>query len=205
MLMAIVSIPGFIVGIAFHEYAHAWMADRMGDPTPRMLGRLTLEPWVHLDPIGSILLLFFGFGWAKPVSINPYNFDHPREGILKVSLAGPVMNVIVAMAFSLLSRFATLLPQVPYLQVILNMGVIMNIGLAVFNLIPIPPLDGSKILSSLLPVSRSGVLDQLDRYGQFILILLLYSGLLSPVLGVLTAVIRTFVEFVVGAVTWFIP
>lgn len=161
ILALVLSIPGLLIAITFHEYAHAWVADRLGDDTPRREGRLTLNPLQHIDPYGMILLLVAGFGWGKPVRVNPNNFNRKvtvRQGNAIVSFAGPAMNFILAIVFSviygLLIRFAEgylITTSGHIVQVALTYTITMNIGLGVFNLIPLPPLDGSKILVALLP------------------------------------------------------
>ncbi len=157
----VLSIPGMLIAITFHEFAHAWAADKLGDDTPRRQGRLNLNPLSHLDPIGVILLLTAGFGWGKPVAINPNNFNRTvtlRKGNALVSLAGPAMNFILAIIFSvicgLLLKFggAFLITTAGgVLLSVVEYTISINIGLGVFNLVPLPPLDGSKILSAVLP------------------------------------------------------
>ena len=157
----VLTIPGILIAITFHEFAHAWMADKLGDDTPRMQGRLTLNPLKHLDPIGAILLLTAGFGWGRPVEINPNNFNRTitiRKGNALVSLAGPVMNFILAVVFSIIyglllgfagSFLSTTAGNV--ISTVIMYTISINVGLGVFNLIPLPPLDGSKILLAFLP------------------------------------------------------
>ncbi len=162
LLGLLLSIPGVLIAITFHEYAHALAAVKLGDETPRMQGRLSLNPLSHLDPIGIVMLIFAYIGWGKPVQINPRNFKgrvstSAAEAI--VSVAGPLMNFILALVFSII--FAALVSFVPTIwtmangivaTVILDI-IIINIGLGVFNLIPLPPLDGSKILAHFLPIN----------------------------------------------------
>ncbi|MBR3324954.1 MAG: site-2 protease family protein [Clostridia bacterium] len=155
------SIPGLLIAITFHEFAHAWVADKLGDDTPRNQGRLSLNPLAHLDPFGAILMLFAGFGWGKPVTINPSNFNRKvsiKKGNALVSLAGPAMNFILALLFSvifgLIYKFADgfILSSVgKVVMIALQYTIFMNVGLGVFNLIPLPPLDGAKILLGVLP------------------------------------------------------
>ncbi len=157
----ILSIPGFLIAITFHEFAHAWAADKLGDDTPRRQGRLTLNPLKHLDPIGSILLLTAGFGWGRPVEINSNNFNRTvsiKKGNALVSLAGPAINIILAIVFSiiygLLLAFGTnfmLTTTGSVIADVISCTIAINVGLGIFNLIPLPPLDGSKILLALLP------------------------------------------------------
>jgi Zn-dependent protease len=157
-----------IIAITIHEFAHALIADRLGDPTPRSLGRLSLNPLKHLDPIGTLMIIVARFGWGKPVPIDPYNFHSPRRDELLVSLAGPGSNLFLAGVAGTLNLF---LP--PAFTPIFYTFALINISLALFNLLPFPPLDGSKIILNLLPVESSiDWSESLDRYGQLILILL---------------------------------
>lgn len=160
-LNLILSVPAILIAITFHEYAHAFAADKLGDDTPRREGRLTLNPLAHLDPVGSILLLFAGFGWGKPVRINAINFNRKvsiKKGNAIVAIAGPAMNFILAIVFSIVYGLLIahakgfLLTQVgSIVGTIISCTIFMNVGLGVFNLIPLPPLDGSKILTAFLP------------------------------------------------------
>lgn len=168
----------FFLGIALlvaaplHELAHAYTADRLGDPTPRRSGRLTLNPLAHLDPLGTILLLVAGFGWAKPVPIDPGYFPDWRRGIILVSAAGPLANVILAFLFGLPFKLGVVLPLL--VGHLLATLVLVNAILAVFNLIPVPPLDGSKILIGLLPPHLSLAYARLQNYGVLILFALIW-------------------------------
>lgn len=167
--------------IVLHEYAHAATSSYLGDPTPRYTGRLTLNPLAHIDPIGMLMLLVFHFGWAKPVQINPSYYRDWRRGTLLVSLAGPVMNFSVAFIALLVIR---LVGPDPWggLGKVLSWAVWFNIYLGVFNLIPVPPLDGSKVLRSLLPPASAAWYGQLEGFGWLILILLLMSGAVGRIL-----------------------
>lgn len=161
LLNLILTIPGMLVAITFHEFAHAWIADKLGDDTPRRQGRLSLNPLAHLDPFGVILMLTAGFGWGKPVEINPYNFYRKisiKKGNALVSVAGPLMNFALSIIFSIIvglliafsgSFLYTTTGEV--LLQILESAIFMNVGLGVFNLIPLYPLDGYKILLFFLP------------------------------------------------------
>lgn len=184
-----------LLGIAFpvHELAHALAARQLGDDTAERQGRITLNPLAHLDPIGALLVATFGFGWAKPVPVVPYYLrPDPRSGMALVALAGPASNLAMAAAFALLARLLRL-PIIPeegaisfVRLVLLNVclqSVYINLILALFNLIPIPPLDGSRVLEVVWPEGADAVLTQLQQYGFLILILLSVSG----VLGVLIA------------------
>lgn len=183
----------FILVIAFtiHEFAHAWTADRFGDDTPRRAGRLTLNPLVHLDPIGSLLLLVAGFGWAKPVPINPYALQsHSRSAVMWVSLAGPLSNlsmaIIAAIPFQLgLVSTAQLFGAsggiLPTPAEFLTEFIFINIVLFIFNLFPIAPLDGDKVADYFLPYRWSRALDTIRPYGPLILIAVVFVG---PTLGV---------------------
>lgn len=167
-------IIGLVIAITIHEYAHALAADKLGDPTPRANGRLTLNPLRHLDPLGTIILIFANFGWGKPVPIDPYNFRQPRRDEIIVSLAGPISNFILAI---ILSKLAIFVPLFYYFAVI-------NLYLGIFNLLPIPPLDGSKIFLNILPIEKAVAWEQaFDRYGFILLFILVYSGLIGRIIG----------------------
>ena len=178
-------IPALLFAISIHEYAHAQCADSMGDPTARYMGRLTFNPMAHLDPIGAILLVVAGFGWAKGVPINVNNFRNRREGILKVSFAGPAANLflcfLVALMMALLGRMGMLSDG---LYKFLFWMQLYNVWFAFFNLIPVPPLDGSRILSELLPAKQSWQFNEIvDRYGFYILIALVFTGITSMIIN----------------------
>lgn len=171
-------LPALLIALTFHEFAHAWAANRLGDPTPRLQGRLTLNPIAHIDPIGFLMLLFFRFGWAKPVQVNPFNFDNREKGYALVSLAGPVMNLLLGFVATLLYVFLILRGGITPLTSLMEYLFIYNVYFALFNLIPIPPLDGSKLLFFFLP--RGTVyryLDTIGQYGFIILILLVSTGI----------------------------
>ena len=162
ILNLILILPGLLIAITFHEFAHAYAAVKLGDDTPRRQGRLSLNPLSHLDPIGSVLLLFAGFGWGKPVEINPRNFDRKysmAKGEAIVSVAGPLMNFVLAFLFAIIYFFILRFAQVwllttqigQIIEIIIISTISVNIGLGVFNLLPFPPLDGSKIFISFMP------------------------------------------------------
>lgn len=188
-LTILLALPGILIGLTFHEFAHAWMANRLGDPTAKMMGRLTLNPLKHLNLIGTLAIIFFRFGWAKPVPINPDNFMDRRKGMILVSVAGPASNLILAIAFAVISRLLSLIPPDPYaimsyIMAILVFAVFYNLILAFFNIIPIPPLDGSQILFSLLPLRYTNALLWLQRYGFIILLVLIFTRVLWYIIGV---------------------
>jgi len=183
----ILSVP-LLYSIIIHELAHGWVAFRMGDMTAKWMGRLTLNPLRHLDPIGTLMLFIFGFGWAKPVPVNIGNMRNQRLGLVLTSAAGITANFIVAFLSILLLRLLQPDPAGTVATVLQVMAYI-NIILAAFNLIPIPPLDGSKILMGFLPYGVQELLARLEPFGFFIIIGLLYLGWLNPVIAFFKSVI----------------
>lgn len=196
-VLAISFVPA-LLGIILHEVAHGWMAKRCGDTTAQSLGRLTLNPIPHIDPMGlavfglTSLSGSFVFGWAKPVPVNPRYFHNPAKDMMLVALAGPMTNFLLAIAFAILLWISvTFLPfgqmrhYTAYIFALQSMqaGVIINFGLGWLNLIPIPPLDGSKILAYFLPMRMAWSYMKLERYGFIILLALLFTGILGKVLG----------------------
>jgi len=192
--LAIFAFVAFIFSVIIHEVSHGVVAERLGDPTARNAGRITLNPLKHIDPMGSILLpailLFIGspviLGWAKPVPYDPRHLQNPKTAAGKIAAAGPVSNIIIAVLFAVLIRFGAGAGLSFELIKAFGTIVILNIALAVFNLVPIPPLDGSKVLFSLLPANRIAysLMAFLDRYGIILIFaLLFYAGnLLFPVI-----------------------
>ncbi len=180
-------IPGFILGLTIHEFSHAWVADRLGDSTARRMGRLTLNPLAHLDLFGSLMLVFAGFGWAKPVPVDFGALRSPRRDMALIAVAGPVANVILAAALALALR--ALMPGGPSVPgllpegalIVFMQGIWINVILAVFNLIPVPPLDGSRIVAGLVPDSWNHGYEQFERIGP---LLLLGLVLLASITGV---------------------
>ncbi|MFZ0483483.1 MAG: site-2 protease family protein [Desulfobacterales bacterium] len=176
----LIAIP-LLYSIIFHELAHGWVAYLMGDPTAKSLGRLSLNPLKHLDPIGTIMLFIFGFGWAKPVPVNFNQLRDRHMGMILVSAAGIITNMLLAFIALFLSRLLSLAPSsMP--AVLLYYFAQINIILAAFNLIPLPPLDGSKILMGFASPNVQNFLFRIERYGFFIIIALLYLGVLDPVI-----------------------
>ncbi len=199
-------IPALLAAMTIHEYSHARAAVAMGDPTPRFLGRVTLNPIPHIDPIGMLLLFIAGFGWAKPVPINPRNFRDGRKGTFIVSLAGAGANIVLGF---LAWFFLVLLGDLNLIGVVWQKTLWQlyryNLMFAVFNLLPIPPLDGSKVLTSVLPGDLAYQYQKLEPYGNYILIaLVLIPGLLSlivtPFFRVIEFIIRGTAGLILGIV-----
>lgn len=179
---------GLVVAITIHEFSHALVADKLGDPTARSQNRLTLNPLAHLDPLGTIALLVMGFGWGKPVPFDPYNLRSPRRDSALISLAGPTSNILLAIVLSLILHF---LPLIPLVTTLFSFLIALNVMLAIFNLVPVYPLDGEKILSGLLPASTAVEYSRVMRqWGTIILIfLILPMGGSSPITALISPVI----------------
>ncbi|MCS7202240.1 MAG: site-2 protease family protein [Dictyoglomus sp.] len=173
-------LMAILFAITIHEFSHGKVAEWEGDPTPRLYGRLTLNPFAHIDLIGFLMLILFRFGWAKPVPVNFYNLRRGKKSVILVSLAGPLSNIISAFLLSILLRIDLNLPT-NLINFVIEMA-ILNLYLGIFNLIPIPPLDGSHILESLLPYSYRHYFDFLSTYGFFILIILISTGILLKII-----------------------
>jgi len=197
----ILLIPPILLALTFHEYMHGWAAYKMGDPTAKMAGRLTMNPIAHLDPIGTLMLFLVHFGWARPVPVDPRYFRNPKRDMLIVAAAGPLANMFLALLSGLLVRlfqsgYFNFLPlgvlQPVYTMVILSLQI--NLALAIFNLLPIPPLDGSKILMGLIPPRYEAHLNWLERYGSFILMAVIIIGMVTNV-SILGAFINPFVNY----------
>ena len=171
-----------VISLTVHEFAHAYTAVQLGDDTPRQLGRLTLNPLAHLDPIGSLLFIIAGFGWAKPVPVNPYNLRNgPKMGMVIVAAAGPFSNFVLAALAAIPFRM-NIVPDIggtaltPSVSEFMVQFIYLNLVLMLFNLIPIPPLDGSKILRGFAPNEWDGFLSQLERLGPILLLLVVFMG-----------------------------
>lgn len=191
----VMTIPGVIIGLAFHEFAHAWTATRFGDDTPRLQGRVTLNPLSHLDPIGTLLLFFAGFGWARPVLVNTAKLRPRVAGDVVVSLAGVIMNFLLAILFFVLATLAQagmLGFSHPVLTQTLAIAVSINVLLVALNLLPVPPLDGFHVAKYLIP--DPGLVQTLYRFGPFVLILLFLTDVadrfIRPAMSFLFDVIR---------------
>ena len=197
----IAGLPGLVIALVIHEYAHAKAADVMGDFTPRMTGRLTLNPMAHIDPIGLIMLLVVRFGWAKPVMINARNFRNWRQGELLVAVAGPVANLLVAfislLAMAVLFKLGMFSEGV---RLVLSMMVLFNINFAIFNMLPLPPLDGSKVLMVLLPGRLAYKLVSLERYSFIILIFLMMTPFLTMILIPLQRLVLSIFNLIIGVI-----
>ena len=199
-------IIAFVFALTIHEFAHAWVSDRLGDPTARLMGRLSLNPKVHLDPLGTLMILFTSFGWAKPVPFDPFNLKNPRRDTMLISLAGPVSNLLGASISAILLRLVLLIPTassmvlegvLTFLVTLLMMFVILNVNLAIFNLIPIHPLDGFKIVEGILPERESKQWASLQGLGIFMIILFVFPifGGTSPVLRFISPIITSIITF----------
>jgi Zn-dependent protease len=199
----LLSLAVLVLSLSFHEAAHAWTADRLGDPTARQLGRLTLNPLAHIDWIGTVLFpllaLYTGLpliGWAKPVPVSTRQLRHPRRDFAVVALAGPVSNLVLALAAAVLLLPLEYAPAIGPLGdspvvILLTTAIYLNVLLAVFNLIPVPPLDGGNVLAGIVPEAAAAIIDRLRPYGMLILYGLLLSGVIgSLVLPIQHAILR---------------
>ncbi|MGE5674058.1 MAG: site-2 protease family protein [Mycobacterium leprae] len=203
-----IALPGVLMALTFHEFAHAWVATRFGDDTPRLQGRLTLNPIAHLDIIGTLLLLIGGFGWAKPVQTNPSRLRPRVWGDIAVSLAGVTMNFILAVLFLILGvlghRYLSPSPYTTVLVKVLLEAFQLNVILVGFNLLPLPPLDGFHVIRYLFPRGSEQLVATLYRWGPMILILLFFTNVADPLLNgiydAIFAAIRLIVSPVLGAI-----
>jgi Zn-dependent protease len=193
-------LPPILLALTVHEYAHGYVAYRLGDDTAYLAGRLTLNPLSHLDPIGTLMLILVHIGWAKPVPVNPYNLNNPRRDIILVSIAGPGANILLAFISGLIFRLTaggSFFHSISVGGILLTMiaySVLINLVLAFFNLIPIPPLDGSRVVSGLLRGEAYNMYAQLERFGPILFLVLVGFGYLFH-LPILWWIISPFVSF----------
>ncbi|MCK4295920.1 MAG: site-2 protease family protein [Candidatus Marinimicrobia bacterium] len=199
--MIVLLIPPILLALTFHEYMHGYTAYRLGDPTAKYAGRLTFNPLAHLDPIGTLMVFLVHFGWAKPVPVNPSYFHDPKRDMLIVSVAGPAANMVLALLSGILVRFVragalSFLPQfiLQPIFIMLILSLQINIALAIFNIIPLPPLDGSKILYGMLPHKYDYIIDDVERYGPFILMGVILFGWITKI-SIIGAFISPFINF----------
>lgn len=208
----IISLASLVIAITIHEFAHAWSADRLGDPTPSLQGRLTLNPLAHLDPLGTIMIIFARFGWGKPVQFDPYNLRHPRRDSAIISLAGPASNIILAIILAVIYNsyfaFRGNLPEnlimdtvLVLFMILFKSMIIINVVLAIFNLIPVHPLDGFKIVGGILPDEYAKQWNELEPYGMIFLIFLIFPvfGGVSPISQVINPVINFILSLLLPA------
>lgn len=185
LIWVLFAVPSILVASTVHEYFHAWSAYKLGDATAKAYGRLTLNPLAHIDPIGAIMMVLFRFGWSKPVPINEWNFEHRRRDKALTALAGPVSNLVLAIITAILYR---ILPDWSLIRFFLFTFATINLSLAIFNIIPIPPLDGHKIINGLLPQRLSYYWEMLEKYSWILIVLIFipflpFSNLISSFVG----------------------
>jgi Zn-dependent protease len=199
----VLMIPALLLAVTIHEVAHGWVADRLGDPTARLAGRLTLDPRPHIDPLGALAFVLAGFGWARPVPVDGRNLRRPLRDMALVAAAGPLSNFLVAfvglVALALVPQLAGAPSLVAPLAGVLRYVYTFNLGLAIFNLIPLPPLDGGHFLPYLFPRVSWPLLAQLQQYGPLILLLLVFSGATRYIMGPLFRLVHGFYMHVLAA------
>ena len=193
LIRILIAVVPLLLAISLHEAAHGWAADKLGDATARMLGRLTANPLKHIDPVGTVLVpifmfatMGFAFGWAKPVPVDVRNFKNPQKDMALVALAGPVANLLMAVLWTLVLLLSLkVLPQGDFanmLEVMAEIGVVINLILMALNLLPIPPLDGGRVLSGVLPRELAISFGRIEPFGMWIIIFLLATGILGKIL-----------------------
>lgn len=189
IMTKLLTLPGIILGLSLHEFAHAWMSDRLGDPTPRRQGRLTINPMAHIDWVGFIALLFVGFGWGKPVMIDPSYYKNRRLGEFLTGIAGVTMNLIVAVILSFPTRailnmyYSSGTPLLENVALIFYYAVMINVVLMIFNLIPVPPLDGWGLVTQIFNLQKYRWWYKFYQYGQWILLILIFTNVTDMILG----------------------
>lgn len=199
LMNMVLMFPGIVIGLSFHEFGHAYAAVKCGDPTPRNQGRLTINPIAHVDPIGLACLFFVGFGWGVPVQINPRNFRHPRRDELLVSLAGVIMNFILAVIFTGILRLLYMSPGFLSSSIggiiweVMLYVIQINLVLLVFNLLPVPPLDGFGIITQLFNLRNTRFYYTVYNNGFFILVILILFGVTDRVLGPIISFLYSFI------------
>lgn len=198
----VATLLAVLMAITFHETAHGFVAYKLGDPTAKNQGRLTLNPLAHLDPIGALLMLVAGFGWAKPVPVNPFYFEGDRtKGMMLVSVAGPAVNLLLSFVAAFILVAGNGFMGIPFLHVFLQYCITLNIYLAIFNLIPIPPLDGSKILAGFLPKAVAyRYLNTVERYGFLILMVLILFHVTDLILVPAANAVLNLFSFILGLI-----
>ncbi|HEX9059803.1 MAG TPA: site-2 protease family protein [Clostridia bacterium] len=195
MIYKLLALPGILTGLAFHEFAHAFVSDKLGDPTPRSQGRLTIAPQAHIDLIGFLFIMIAGFGWGRPVMIDKRYYKKPVRDDILVSIAGPLMNILLAFVFCLTYKILSIAlihsmnaRYMEILEAIFINSAAINVGLAIFNILPIPPLDGSHVLLNVIAPGNYKLAQTLQQYGMVILLFLVLSsnfgfGILDIIIG----------------------
>lgn len=205
----LLTVLAIVPAMCFHEYAHGWVSYKLGDPSPKYDGRLSLNPVHHIDPIGALFLIFFNFGWAKPVMVNPRYYKNPKQGMALVALAGPVANFILALICLIVTNVIVKTTGgsvgigLYYVYQFFMLSALVNVGLGVFNLIPLPPLDGSKILGMFLPAKYYFKFMQFEQWGFVLLFALLAVGAFSRPLYFLRNGVISYLDFIANALTSF--
>lgn len=181
LLYVLISFLAMCVAISFHEWAHAFVAYKLGDPTAKNMGRMSIDPFRHIDWIGAVMFVFFGFGWAKPVVVNSSRLKHFRRDDVLISLAGPFMNLLLAFVFTGVWYFVRIDGE--WYSLLMSYLIGLNLNFAVFNVLPVPPLDGFHVVTSLFVRKHYGVVEFLQKYGYILLVVLVFSNVLDTLLG----------------------